>query len=225
MKVRIIYVDGNEASTKQANESLASWLDHGWDAELHKGITPETLDRTQFPYDDMEGGRLQSFKSNEPRKHPIKTACLFNNLQFAKDVLQYNETMVFAEHDTICINGYSGFNVQDFCYLAMDYAFQEPTTLAKYRWKPQPSIGVDDFPHNYPLKYYRETKYKGHYMTPGTAAYMLTPSGAKKVLKAAERNGLEQSDFIYNGSVLRLQYIAPSIVKFNTRNLNLSHTL
>jgi len=52
---------------------------------------------------------------------------------------------------------------------------------------------------------------------------MLTPMGAKKMLKAVEKHGLEQSDMVINGRNIKLQYISPSIVKFNTRNLNLSH--
>ena len=225
MKVRIVYVKGNEQSEAQAQQSLKSWLDHKWDAELWEGFTPNTLDREKFPWPDMKGGRLESFKTSEPRKHPIKTACLFNNLQFAQDVIEYNQPMVFAEHDTICMEEYRGFWADEFCYLSMDYAFQPPTTLAKYNWKPPFEMGVNPFPRNYPLQYYRDTAYKGFNMTPGTAAYMLTPAGARKILKAARRHGLEQSDFIINDKVLKMEYITPSIVKFNTRNLNLSHTL
>ena len=49
MKVRIVYVKGNEQSEAQAQESLKSWLDHKWDAELWEGITPQTLNRAVFP--------------------------------------------------------------------------------------------------------------------------------------------------------------------------------
>ena len=223
MKVRIVYVKGNPESEAQADQSLKSWLDHHWDAELYEGITPETMNREDFPYWDMPGGRLQSFKESEPHKHPIKTACLFNNLQFAKDVIKYNQPMIFAEHDTLCMSEYRGFWADEFCYLSMDYAFQPPTTLAKYNWKPPFEMGVNPFPRNYPLQYYRDTVYKGYNMTPGTAAYMLTPVGARKILKAVEKHGLEQSDFIINERNLKMEYISPSIVKFNTRNLNLSH--
>ncbi len=225
MKVRVVYVKGNEASEAQAQQSLKSWLDHNWDAELYEGFTPNTLDRSQFPYEDMEGGRLASFLENEPKKHPIKTACVFNNLQFARDVVEYGQPMVFAEHDTLCLAEYRGFWADDFCYLAMDFAFQPPTALAKYNWKPPFEMGVKPFPRNYPLQYYKNTVYKGRNMTPGTAAYMLTPAGARKILKAVEKHGLEQSDFIINEANLKLEYISPSIAKFNTRNLNLSHTL
>ena len=223
MKVRIVYVKDNEQSKAQAEQSLKSWLDYGWDAELWEGITPETLSRAVFPYLDMPGGRLSAFKENEPHKYPIKKACLYNNLQFAQDVIQYNQPMIFAEHDTLCLSEYRGFWADEFCFLAMDYAFQPPTALAKYKWRPPFEMGVNPFPRNYPLQYYRDTVYKGHNMTPGTAAYMLTPTGARKILKAVEKHGLEQSDFIINARNLKLEYISPSIVKFNTRNLNLSH--
>ena len=105
----------------------------------------------------------------------------------------------------------------------MDYALNEDHALGKYKWRPPFEMGVTTFPRNYPLKYYRPTIYKGHNMTPGTAAYMLTPWGAEKILKAVEKNGLEQSDFIINERNLKLQYITPSIAKYQKRNLNLSH--
>ena len=223
MKVRVVYVKGNEDSEAQANISLKSWLNHDWDAELHEGYTPDTLDREKFPYPDMEGGRLKSFLESEPHKHPIKTACLFNNLQFAQDVLQYNQPMVFAEHDSICLSEYRGWWADDFCFLAMDDALNAGHALGKYKWRPPFEMGVTTFPRDYPLQYYRKTIYRGHNMTPGTAAYMLTPAGARKLLRAAEKHGLEQSDFIINERNMKLQYITPSIVKFNKRNLNLSH--
>ena len=223
MKVRIVYVKGNKDSEAQANQSLKSWLDNGWEAELYPGYTPDTLDREKFPYPDMDKGRLQSFLQTEPHKHPIKTAVAFNNLQFFQDVIQYNEPMVFAEHDSICLSEYRGFWAEDYCFLAMDYAFKPPQTLGKYNWTPPFEMGVKPFPRNYPLQYYKDTIYKGHNMVPGNGAYMLTPNGAKKMLKAVEKHGLEQSDMIINGRNIKLEYISPSIVKFNTRNLNLSH--
>ena len=223
MRVRVVYVKGNEESEEQAYKSLKSWQDHGWEADLWAGYTPETLDREKFPWPDMKGGRLESFKTSEPHKHPIKTACLFNNLQFAQDVIQYGQPMVFAEHDSICLSEYRGWWAHDFCFLAMDFALSEDHALGKYKWRPPFEMGVTPFPRNYPLQYYRDTIYKGHNMTPGTAAYFLSPGGARKILKAVEKHGLEQSDFIINERNLKLEYISPAIAKYQKRNLNLSH--
>lgn len=225
MKTYITYVKDNKGSVLQATESLNSFEAHGWPAELNVGVTPDTLDKSEFDYPDMCGGRLSSFLLDEKRKYPIKVSCLFNNLRFAQRVIDADESMIFAEHDAICIEGKSEFEFEDFCFLAMDYAFKPPTTLAKYDWKPKQNVGVRDFPSNYPLRYYKNTVYKGHYMTPGTAAYALSPSGAKKILYAVEKYGLEQSDFIFNAHNVRLQYITPSPIKYNTTNLNLSHNI
>ena len=225
MKVYITYVKDNKASVVQATESLNSFKMHGWSSVLNAGVTPDTLDKSDFDYPDMSDGRLQSFLITEERKYPIKVSCLFNNLRFAQRVVVADEPMIFAEHDAVCIDKYKEFEFEDFCFLAMDYAFQPPTTLAKYEWKPKQDVGVHDFPNNYPLKYYKNTIYKGHYMTPGTAAYALSPAGAKKILHAVGKYGLEQSDFIFNTHNLRLQYITPSPIKFNTTNLNLSHNM
>ena len=97
--------------------------------------------------------------------------------------------------------------------------FSNPLHAAKFKW--EKIIGTEDGATDFYLD--RKTIYKGHNMTPGTAAYMLTPAGARKLLRAAEKHGLEQSDFIINERNLKMEYISPSIVKFNTRNLNLSH--
>lgn len=225
MKTQITYVKENRDSVKQSAESLKSYLKYGWPASLNEGITPKTLNKKDFDFIDMPHGRLNSFLISEKKKYPIKVSCLYNNLHFAKRVIESDEPMVFAEHDSICIDRYNGFSFEDYCFLAMDYAFKPPTTLAKYNWTPKAGIGVQDFPDDYPLRYYKDTTYKGHYMTPGTAAYALSPAGAKKILHAAEKYGLEQSDFIFNAHNLRMQYITPSPVKYNTTNLNLSHKI
>lgn len=225
MKTQITYVKENRDSVKQSSESLKSYLKYGWPASLNEGITPKTLNKKDFDFIDMPQGRLNSFLISEKKKYPIKVSCLYNNLHFAKRVIESDEPMVFAEHDSICIDRYNGFSFEDYCFLAMDYAFKPPTTLAKYNWTPKAGIGVQDFPDDYPLRYYKDTTYKGHYMTPGTAAYALSPAGAKKILHAAEKYGLEQSDFIFNAHNLRMQYITPSPVKYNTTNLNLSHKI
>jgi hypothetical protein len=44
-------------------------------------------------------------------------------------------------------------------------------------------------------------------------------------LKAADKHGIDQSDFFINNHNVEIEYISPSPVKFNTVNLNLSHKL
>jgi hypothetical protein len=59
-------------------------------------------------------------------------------------------------------------------------------------------------------------------MVPGTAAYAITPAGAKKMLEAALTIGLDQSDFILNTKNCKVEYINPSPVVFNTQYVTTS---
>ena len=60
-------------------------------------------------------------------------------------------------------------------------------------------------------------------MAPGTASYAITPNGAKKLLDAADKYGLDQSDFFINSFNVEMNYIHPSLAKFNETNLQTSH--
>ena len=62
-------------------------------------------------------------------------------------------------------------------------------------------------------------------MIPGTAAYAISPKGAKKLLRAAKDIGIDQSDFFINTHNIKIDYVNPSPVKFNSKNLNTSHRL
>ena len=228
MKVQITYVSGHADSEAQSAQALHSFTNHGWDAKLNTGITPDTLNESDFTDKIIANGRLADFQEQNYRKYLVKKSCLFNNLKFCERVIEADEPMVFAEHDAVCIRDYKPFDFDEFCFLALKYAFQPPTALAKHplnKWKIPTTIGVNDFPADYPLRYYRKNQCYGYAMTPGTAAYALSPSGAKKILHAAETHGLDQSDFIINNYNVRMQYLYPSPVRYTDKNLNLSHNL
>jgi GR25 family glycosyltransferase involved in LPS biosynthesis len=228
MKVQIIYVADHKGSEQQATQAFQSFQRHNWNAEMSSGITPDTINENEFTDKIIHSGRLADFKKENYRKYLVKKSCLFNNLKFCKRVIEADEPMVFAEHDAVCVRDYIDFDFDDFCFLALEYAFQPPTTLAKpplNKWHIPTVHGVNEFPKNYPLTYYRKNHYYGHSMTPGTAAYALAPAGAKKILHAVENHGLDQSDFVINSYNVRMQYLYPSPVRYNNINLNLSHRL
>lgn len=222
---QIVYIS-NEKSIKQSIESYESFNNFGWDISRVEGITPDTLNEKDFDFLDVPNGRLESFKINEPKKYPIKKSCLFNNLKFCEKVIEADKPLAFLEHDSICISKWLNYDFEDYCFLSFEYAFKPPTALAKHpfnKYETKSTNGINDFPLDYPLKYYKDTLYKGSIMTPGTSAYALTPNGAKKILYAVEKYGLEQSDFIINSTNVRMQYVYPSPVKFNVINLKSSH--
>jgi GR25 family glycosyltransferase involved in LPS biosynthesis len=239
MKGRIIYIEGHKASEAQSKEAYNSFVKHGYEVELYPGLTPETIDESEFPFKDLPGGRLESFKTNEPEKYLLKKSCVFNNLRFYRDVIEADETMLFIEHDAICIAPWNvrWQNFDDYCFLSYEYCWQKPNVLSRFqplvnymishvRTTPLPYFnGVNKFKENYPLKYYKDSIYHGAVMSPGTAAYAVTPAGAKKMLDAAKKNGIDQSDFQINSKVLGMTFAFPSPVKYNKENLNTSHNL
>ena len=227
MKAQIIYVKGHAGSEAQSLQALTSFEMFGWDAERIEGVTPDTLQESDFPYPDTPGSRMSDFKS-QGAKYYIKKACLFNNLKFAQRVLDADEPMAFIEHDALAIEPPDTWDFTEFLSLSYEYAFQPPTCLNKSpytEYKLQGVPGTNPFPVDYPVQYYHPALYKGARLTPGTAAYALTPEGAERLLDAAATNGLEQSDYIINSHNLDMQFVWPSPVKYNNENLNLSHGL
>lgn len=226
MKGLIHYVENHIESENQAEQCYQSFIQHNVQVEKRSGITPKTLQKTKYSFKDLDGGRLKTFE--EP-KYYIKKSCALNHIKFAETVIEHNNPMLFIEHDAICVAPINDIDFEDYVYMAIEYWNKPPSELhyvqgfSKYHMNFKD--GVNDFPKDFPLKYYKNSIYKGYIMTPGTICYALSPVGAKKILHAAYTYGLDQSDFMINNKVVRLQYLYPSPVKFNKNNLNLSHAL
>jgi len=60
-------------------------------------------------------------------------------------------------------------------------------------------------------------------MMPGTAAYGITPKGAKKLLDSLTKHGWEQSDYFINNYNVKIQTMMPEYFTFKLKNLNMSH--
>lgn len=227
MKAHLIYVATHAQSVAQAHVALNSFVEHKWDVQLVEGITPDTLNEKDFSYNNLSNSRFADFYRENKRKYYVKKSCLFNNLKFAERVIEADQPMIFLEHDTLAIASLPDFDFDEYCFLSYQYAFNPPGALAKppyNRYKLTGLQGVNDFPLDYPVKYYHKSIYNGARLTPGTAAYALSPKGARKILAAASK-GLEQSDYIINSYNVRLQYLWLSPVKYQKENLNLSHNL
>jgi GR25 family glycosyltransferase involved in LPS biosynthesis len=228
MKAFIHYVKNHKESEEQASQALASFLRYGWEAQLQEGITPDTLDESEFDYPIIEGGRLEGFKAEQPNKYLIKKSCLSNQIRLWRKVVEENESMAFIEHDAICIGKFD-YEFDELLCLNVEYAFQPPSVLGTISsvkgYKAPLALASKPLDTSYPLLYYKNNIYKNYAMIPGTAAYVVSPKGAKKLLEAAEKNGIDQSDFFINTYNVKIEYINPSPVKFNTKNLNTSHFL
>ncbi len=229
MRGVIHYIKDHAESTNQAKKAYNSFKHYKYDVELKPGITPATLNNYDN-YKVLENSRLESFlvNDNNERKYKVKKSCVLNNIEFAKIVIEQDEPMMFIEHDALCINSIDRIDFDEVCFMAIETWNKPPSGLALSKFMNYNipyNIGVNDFPEDWPLKYTRDTKYREASLIPGTMCYGLTPKGAKKIIHEAETSGMEQSDFIINSSVVRLQYVYPSPVKHQKVNLNLSHRL
>lgn len=228
MKAFIHYIKNHKASEKQAHQALNSFLRYDWDACLQEGITPDTLDESEFDYPLVENGRLLDFYRTQKIKYKIKKSCISNQIRLWRKVVEQNETMAFIEHDAICIGEWN-YTVDELLCLNIEYAFKPPTVFGeKSQYKDYNSplaLSSKPLDESYPLLYYKDNIYKNSFMIPGTAAYAISPKGAKKLLRAAKDIGIDQSDFFINTHNIKIDYVNPSPVKFNSKNLNTSHRL
>lgn len=226
MKGYVIYIKEHEKSEAQANQALKSFKKYKWDVVLREGITKNKVKNTEeYSTEIIDNSRLHNFKIEDYNKYLTKLSCAINHVQFWKEVVAADEPMCFFEHDTICTQHKEQYDFEDYLILNAEFVFRPPNKLGLQQFKDfvWPSFGVCDLPENYPLLYYRNNIWKNSMMVPGTAAYAISPSGAQKMLDAVDKHGLDQSDFMINSSNLRIQYINPSPVKFNTVNLSTSY--
>ena len=222
MKAQITYINNHTKSIIQAEESYRSFKTYGWDVELISGLTPKTL-KTHPPV--IEGSRLLEFKKTNENRYLTKLSCAMNHIKFWNTVVEANETMAFIEHDAICLGFPQEWEFEDYLILNAEYVFRPPNKLGVTAFRhfsfPEKK-GVNSLPEDYPLPYRHENKWKGKFMAPGTGAYAITPAGAKKMLEAT-KNVIDQSDFMLNEYNLKIEYVYPSPVKFNTENLSTSY--
>ena len=222
---QITYIEGHPPSEAQAKEAYESFTYYNWQVVLSPGITPKTvLTKPESTWPIKKLSRLQ--ERNAPF-YLTKLSCVLNHVYFWRKVIEIDEPLCFLEHDAICIGKCEQPDFEEYLLLNATYVFKRPSKLAMGRfihYKFPEEKGVQNFPSNYPLLYYKNNDWKGSFMAPGTAAYAITPIGAKKLLTIAEK-GLDQSDFLINSNNIKMQYLMPSPVQFNKINLNTSHKL
>ena len=225
MKTRIVYVKGHEGSERQANTALQSLLKYGWDAYLEPGVVPDTLPAYDRNFPNATNSRLNDFQLENEKVYLRKKSCVYNTLNFAYQVLDAGYPMASVEHDVIAVGPWRDYNVDDFCVLTYQFAKQLPSPLGKpeyTRFKITGKEGLNDFPSNWPLVNKRPTFWNGGLMPAGMMGYILTPKGARKIINTAEQNGIDQCEYMVTSKVVRMQYVWPSPINFDSLNYNLS---
>ena len=226
MKAYVVYVKGHKLSEKYKEIALNNCLRQKWEAEEFEGITPKTLDTC----DDIpiaEGSRAADFFREDPNgRFRTKKSCFNNHIRVWKKCIELNEPVAFIEQDADCIRPWRNDSFDELLILNIESAFKQKVffNLANdlgylEHWR----LGVNDYT-DAPIRYrHKNPQWFGSLMIPGTAAYAISPKGAKRLLASVEKNGWEQSDFFINTNNVHIQYVVPEYFTFTLRNLNMSH--
>lgn len=221
MKAFIIHTDHNK-SVEYANKALKSFDNYnGWKPELFNGVTIETLSEYEEQYNikvKIESRAITFL----PNHFKVKKSCFLNHYRLFHKCIELNEPLAVIEHDSHCVGNWDNLEFDNI--LIMNYNSAIRQQVFKNIWNKNPLLsnaGLSDI--NFSVKYKFESKLKDESAIPGTAAYAVTPSGARKMLNAIQTNGWDQSDYIINTGYVRIQCLNPELFTFKLPNLKMSH--
>ena len=224
MKTYVIYVKGNSKSEEYAKVCLDSCKEK-WTAELFEGVTPTTLEKYEKIHNisRLVPSRVNNFYTENKKLFNTKKSCFLNHVRLWTKCVELDEPIAILEQDSFCVSDWDDIHFDELLLLNIKSAFNQPVFkhMWKHKNKPDYKVGIWNYV-DMPLVYHMENKFKGHCMMPGTAAYAVTPKGAKRLLKNLS-SGWEQSDYFINNFNVRIEYAYPEYFTFKLKNLNMSH--
>lgn len=227
MRANIIHIENHSKSRAAAQNCLQSCAKFGTiEAELVGGITPGSLNYIEGLYNikPLPNSRAYAYETEKQPMYETKKSCFFNHVLFWERVIAANEPMIFLEHDAVCVREYDYPEFDEVLVLNLDAAFKHNKNLWKnhaysYIYKNEETAVR---PLVSSLKYWKENKFKGGYLIPGTAAYAITPKGANRLLESMWINGWDQSDFFINTKNVNIEYVDPEYFNFSGPNMSTS---
>lgn len=225
MKSFIIYIKGNSKSEEYANVCLESCRDK-FDAELFEGVTPETLNKYEETYNFTRiiPSRVDHFYHENQKLFHTKKSCFMNHVRLWHKCLDLNKPIAVIEQDSFCVRNWDNVQFDELLIMNFTSAWKQKVFkhLIKNKGMPISHLGIHEYTEG-PLPYTKPNHLKGAMMMPGTAAYAITPKGAKRLINNLFKNGWEQSDYFINTLNVKIQYIDPEYFTFKLPNLNMSH--
>lgn len=225
MKAYIIHTP-HKKSVEYAHQALKSFEGFiGWDPELFEGLTPEILPNfeKEHPIKTKEKSRAMDYLKGDPLRYVVKKCCSMNHYRLFKKCIELDESIAVVEHDSHCIGNWDNLLFDDILVMNTESAIKQPVLAPIWGKNKKPvESGIRDICFN-GLNYRHDPVINGAHVMPGTAAYAVTPAGAKKMIDVYENIGWEQSDFIINTAYVRIQTIMPELFTFKLPNLSTSH--
>lgn len=226
MKANLVYIQGFDKSEAQMQKAKRSLDKFKLDYELVPGVTPDTLSEylKQYPLEPIINSRAWNYQTQQQPMLETKQSCFINHLIFWEKVLEADAPMMFLEHDALMIREWTYPDWDEVLILNMDAAIKHNHNLNKnyagtYTYTNEQYCSR---PLDYGLKYWKENKFKGGSCAPGTAAYAVTPKGAKRLLDSYKISGWDQSDFFINTKNVNIEYSDPQFFEFSGANIKSS---
>jgi GR25 family glycosyltransferase involved in LPS biosynthesis len=225
MKSFVIYVKSSEKSRQYAEASLQScW--NNFEAELFEGVERATLqewDDKLYNLSPIVNSRAVGHFLDTKERYETKKSCFLNHVRLWQKCVELNETIAIIEHDAHCVRSWDNIQFDELLILNITSAFKQ-TVFDNIRSKVEAidlGFGLKQYSQS-PLKYTKNNLFKDSLMMPGTAAYAVTPKGAKRLLSHLE-HGWEQSDYYINTKSVNIEYVVPEYFSFRLPNLRMSH--
>ena len=226
MKANVIYIKGwnkSEAQMRQCENSLRRFK---VDYDLVPGVTPKTLNEhlMKYPLKPIINSRAWDYETQQQPMLPTKQSCFINHIMFWERVVAADKPMMFLEHDALMVRKWTNPDFDELLILNLDAAVRHNGNLSKkilgtYKYTNNKYVSR---PLDYKLRYWKDNSFKGGACAPGTAAYAVTPKGAKRLLQSYNVNGWDQSDFFINTNNVNIEYSDPQFFEFSGSNISSS---
>lgn len=162
---------------------------------------------------------------------PGVIGCFLSHFSLWKKCVELNEPILICEYDAVIINSIDDVLLNNFTdYLNLDYArhlylkdidVYESNLFPNHSPVTVKSLELNDSGTGY--KFMNRNHIKGAF------GYVITPSGARKVISSTLKDGIVPADVALNLLYLNVSYTEPSLVRLNPimlqNRLKLSHTI
>lgn len=229
MKAFIVFIDTNRDSISHATKVLRSILDFpSWQPELLLGVTPASLALFEdlYPLTPQPKSRVRLLRQANYHMYNCKKSCFYNHYRTWMHCVDIDEPVAFIEHDSLCLQAWDSPDFAEILVLNANSALKQSQVQKNFRkngFSDKHAVLHGVHPWRYPLFNQHTEDSAWPTMMPGTAAYAITPQGARRLLAHARHYGWEQSDHFINTSVVDIQYRSPEYFNLGLENLRLSH--
>lgn len=215
MRTYIIHIASNSQSVETASLALETSWEHGYDSKLFPGITPETLGRFDTQLKVIKPSHMYDRQigiNGTRRAYECKYSNFLNHYTLWKSCVASDEPFVVLEHDVIAVRPWDNPEFDEMLVLNMYSGLHEQQFNSIL--KPELKEGVHPYVNPF-LIYRSENRYKGAAMIPGSAAYAISPKGAKRLIDNVKKFGWDKADYIINNKAIKMEYSNPDYFTFS----------